>query len=108
VLSMVTIMTLPFFISVEGQSYSNHRNPQGVYEIEVEEEKTIAHSAYAAIQIAREYIPFFNENRESLKLRVFAKDGGEVTIPRPLLTAHELKGFFKGRTKSHPECITLQ
>jgi hypothetical protein len=102
------IMIVPFFISVEGQSYSNHRNPQGVYSVEVEEEKTIAHSACAAIQVARDCIPFIGENPESLKIRVFGSDGCEVVIARPLFTSHENRGLFMGRCKSYPESIMVQ
>lgn len=100
--------SLPFFISVEGQSYSNHRNPQGVYLIEVVPEKTMAHSAFAAIQVAKGSVPFLNENPDSFIMRVFNEDGHEVVIPRPLITAHEFHGCFHGRAVNHPDIITLQ
>jgi hypothetical protein len=100
--------SLSFFVKVEGQAHSNHRNPQGVYAIEVLEEKTPAHSAVAAAHVARESVPFLNENPDCFILRVFTSDGTEVLVPRTLNTTHEEYGRFGGRAKSYPEIITLQ
>lgn len=100
--------SLPFYIAVEGQAHSNHRNPRGVYLVEVIPEQTLVHSACAAILVAKESVPFLNESPDSFTMRVFNKDGHEVVIPRPLTTAHEFHGCFHGRSSDHPDTITLQ
>lgn len=105
---MLVASSLQFLVKVEGQSHSNHRNPQGVYHIEVVEEKTIAHSAYAAIQVAKDAVPFLNENPESMTLKAYTLDGEEISIPRPLCTHHEHHGFYVGRAKDFPDTITFQ
>ena len=96
------------FIKVEGQCHSNHRSPQGVYKVEVIPEKTIAHSACAAIQVARYSVPFLSENPDRFTLTAFSEDGHEISIPRPLTTAHDHRGCFKGRSFDHPDTITIQ
>ena len=103
-----SIPSISFFVKIEGQSYSNHRNPQGVYKVAVVEEKTLTHSAYAALQIARDSVPFLSENPECFTLKAFLENGQEIIIPRPLITNHESFGSFIGRSFDHPEIITLQ
>ena len=99
---------LPFFIKVEGQAYSNHRSPQGIYEVKVRAEKSIEHSACAALSVARDSVPFLDENREYFTVRVYKQDGTEVVIPRSLVTHFEEKGRFTGRATSYPEEISFQ
>lgn len=97
-----------FFVKVEGQCHSNHRNPQGVYRVDVIPEKTVAHSACAALAVARDAVPFLDENPHYFTLRAFLEDGTEIVIPRPLVTAHDRFGCFQGRSKDHPVAITIQ
>ena len=97
-----------FFVKVEGQPYSNHRNPQGVYQVDVVEEKTLVHSACAAIQVVKDSVPFLDENPECFTLKAFSSDGKEVIIPRLLVTDHNEFGILRGRSFDHPEIITLQ
>jgi hypothetical protein len=101
------VTTLPFFVKVEGQAYSNHRSPRGVWGVEVKAEKSLAHSACAALAVARDMVPFLNENREYFTLRVYKEDGQEVVVPRSLVTHFEEEGRFTGRAKAYPEEITF-
>ena len=104
----IGVTTLPFFVKVEGQAYSNYRNPQGIYGVEVKAEKSLAHSACAALAVARDSVPFLDENKELFTLRVYKEDGQEIVIPRSLITHFEEEGRFTGRAKDYPEEISFQ
>lgn len=97
-----------FYIKVEGPCHSTHRNPQGVYKIEVIKEKTLRHSACAALQVARDSVPFLSESANSFVLRAYSQDGEEIIIPKALDTLHDHLGIFQGRANDCPEIITLQ
>jgi hypothetical protein len=100
--------SLSFFVKVEGRAYSNHRNPEGIYGVEVIAERTAQHSACAALSIAQDSVPFLSENPHGFTLRVFNTHGEEVLVPQPLMTRHETRGLFCGRSKNPPKSITLQ
>lgn len=100
--------TVPFFIKIEGQAFSNHRSPAGVFKVEVGEEASIVHAALAAIQVAKDYVPFMDENPNCFTLRAFREDGQEVIVPRTLTPSQDMMGFFCGRAAVYPEIITVQ
>lgn len=93
---------LPFYIKVDGQAFSGHRDPQGIYEVEVLSDAGLVHSAYAALEIAKEYIPFLDENSDNFTLRAFTKDGTEVIVKRPMPLNSNTKTCFCGRVSSYP------
>ena len=94
-----------FLVKVDGQCHSGHRRPQGVYKVNVLAEKTITHSACAALEVARDAVPFLNENVNSCSLRVFLEDGREIVVPRTLNTQHSDHGRLQGRVRCYPESI---
>lgn len=94
---------LPFYIKVDGQAFSGHRDPQGVYEVEVLSDAGIVHSAYAALEVAKEYVPFLDENTEFFTLRAFTKDGTEIIVKRPMNISNNIKTCFCGRVSNYPD-----
>ncbi len=93
---------LPFYIKVDGQAFSGHRDPQGIYEVEVLSDAGLVHSASIAIEVAKEYIPFLDENSDVFTLRAFTKDGTEVVVKRSLASTDSIKTCFCGRAASYP------
>lgn len=99
---------LAFYVKVEGQSFSSHRCPQGIYAVEVLPEKTLQHSACAASEVARDTVPFLSDHPDSFILRVFDAEGHEIRMGKSLRTSHASKGLNCGRTVNYPDVITLQ
>lgn len=97
-----------FFVRVECSAHSLHRDPQGVYAVEVLEDETLLHQACAALEIVRECAPFMSENLDKTILRVFSHDGQEISIPKTLSARHDIVGAFLGRSLEYPDSITMQ
>lgn len=100
--------TVSFYISVECDAHSRHRDPSGVYRVDVVEEDTLLQSASAAIEIIKARTAFLDENSGKVKTRVFLSDGGEVRIPIVLSSKYHDHGNFHGRVKEYPDEITFQ
>lgn len=96
------------FVLVECDPHSNHRNPKGVYKVNVVEEETPLHCACAAVQLVRDYAPFVEENIDKTNIRVFADDGTEIKIAANVDPRFYDLGLFEGRCQDVPESITLQ
>ena len=94
-----------FFVKVEGHAYSRHRSPTGVYKVDVREEKTVKHSACAAMEVARQRVPFLNENPHGFTFRTFLDNGEEVVVPKVLATQYGDHGSYDGRQLVYPTAI---
>jgi len=99
---------ISLFVLVECDSYSSHRDPKGVYKVELVEEKSLLHCACAAVQLVKDYAPFVDENLDKTNIRVFSHDGNEIRISTFVDPQHLEMGLFQGRAEDFPENITLQ
>lgn len=99
---------VPFFVRVDCDAHSRHRNPQGVYHVETVKEETILHCASAAIQIVKDQVAFIDENIDKVSIRVFAKDGSEIVVPTTIDAKFHEYGSFHGRAAEYPDEITIQ
>jgi hypothetical protein len=99
---------ISLFVLVECDPYSSHRDPKGVYKVELVEEKSLLHCACAAVQLVKDYAPFVEENIDKATLRVFSDDGSEIKIATFVDPQHLEMGLFQGRADDFPESITVQ
>ena len=97
-----------FFVKVDCQAHSRHRDPQGVYHVKVVKEETILHCANAAIQIVKDHVAFIDENIDKVTIRVFSPDGDEVPVAASVDSQFCEYGSFQGRAEDYPENITVQ
>lgn len=96
------------YVRVECAAFSGHRNPCGIYHVEVADDKSVIHAASAAIQIVKEHVPFLNENQNCTSIRVFSEEGSEIFTMVAVESDRVDHGSFRGRAMDHPEIITLQ
>lgn len=99
---------ISLFVLVECDPHSSHRDPKGVYKVELIEEKSLLHCACAAVQIVKDYAPFLEENIDKTHMRVFSHDGSEIRIATFVDPQYLEMGLFQGRADDFPESITLQ
>ena len=100
--------SISLFVLVECDPFTSHRDPKGVYKVELVQEKSLLHCACAAVQLVRDYAPFVEENIDKSTLRVFSHDGSEIKIATHVDPQHLEMGLFQGRVDDFPENITLQ
>lgn len=99
---------MSLFVKIECNAHSSHRDPTGVYSVEVQSERTLVHSACAAIEIIKGHVAFLDENIDKAVVRVFRDNGSEVPIPVSVETKYHDSGSFRGRALDYPEEIIFQ
>lgn len=99
---------VPLYVRVDCLAHSRHRDPQGVYEVEVHKEASMALCASAAIQVAKDHIAFLDENVDKSTIRVFSLEGDEIIIPSQIDSDFHELGCFRGRVQDYPDTITIQ
>ena len=88
-----------YYLLVEGSAHSAHRNPEGIYRIDViDDETTVDITANIAIDTGKSTIPFIGEGLAQHSIRIFDDSGSEITLTQ---TASNLpqKGLFIGRVE---------
>jgi len=96
------------YVRIECEAFSGHRNPEGIYCVDVADDKSLLHAASAAIQIVREHVPFLDENLNRTSIRVFSPEGSEILLAVEIESDQVDFGSFKGRASDHPPIIALQ
>lgn len=99
---------LSLLVRVDCDAYSRHRDPKGVYHVDVDQPSSMIQNACVAIQTIKNHVAFIHENLHRVTMRVFTTDGSEVFIPAHIDTDYCHDGSYKGRAVSYPEEITLQ
>lgn len=105
---LVSDENISLYVLIDCEAHSRHRDPQGVYRVDLVAEESLVHCACAAIQVAKSAVAFLEENLEKAVLRVFSHDGNEIKIPVPVDSKFYEMGFLHGRVEDFPEIITLQ
>lgn len=105
---MSTAPDLSLFVRVDCDAYSRHRDPKGVYQVDVIADSSMIHNACVAMSTIKSQVAFIHENLNRLSMRVFTKDGNEVLIPGCMDLDDLDTGHYKGRAQEYPEHITIQ
>lgn len=103
-----SLPSVSLYVKVDCNATSRHRDPQGIYLVDVVEDQSILHCANAAIQVVKDRVAFIDENIDKVTLKVFCAQGNEIRIPVLVETQFHDRANFRGRALDFPEIITLQ
>jgi hypothetical protein len=96
---------ISFFVKVEGEAHSRYRSPDGVYKVDVIDDKSpVIKMASAALHEAIDTIPFLQESIHNFSVKLFSDKGDHIATTLNISTG---KAIYCGRATEYPECITV-
>lgn len=106
---MCEVPDISLFVRIDCQAHSAHRDPKGVYRIDVHSSETKTKRVHTAMSTALCRVPFLRENLHRATMRVFNDSGDEIICGKSFnLDDPEEIGRYLGRTKDYPENIKYQ
>ncbi len=96
-----------YFVKVEGPPDNGHRNPKGIYKIDVfDEQESACRDIGAILREAIQTIPFLSENMPRFSLRLFSKEGDEIRATRSRSSNECDINIYCQRAANYPQSIS--
>ena len=99
--------TISLYVNVTCTGVCSHRDPSGLYIVEIIDENDPLTNAKAAAEVTELEVPFLDENIHGATIRVFSEDGCEVTAFSSHNAEYAALGFIKDQIFDIPKFLDL-